>query len=228
MKSKSKERNSGFRFRRPRAGLAAALLAVLFAWAGPLSAEKVRNHFDSDSIMRPPGFFDFTVLGEAGPAKWLILSDLNPPSAPACAVQVESKRPDGSIAAAVRRTYVFRDGTSSVFFKKGGSRSGLLLRFVDEKNYLVLLVDGASGEAVLTSVRDGKSAVLGRGKGAFTDAWQKLGVETSGPSVRASLGDAALLEGTDPHPVAGRVGIAAAGPGEARFDELVFESAEIK
>ena len=222
------ERNFGFRSGRPRAGLAALLVAALFAWAGPLSAEKVRNHFDSDSIMRPPGFFDFAVLGEAGPAKWLILSDMNPPSAPACAVQVESKRPDGSVAAAVRRTYVFRDGTSSVFFKRGGSRSGLVLRYVDDKNYLLLLVDGASGEAVLTSVRDGKSTVLGRGKGTFTDPWQKLGVEASGPSVKASLGDSPLLEGTDPHPVAGRAGMAAAGPGEARFDELVFESAEIK
>ena len=224
----SNERNFGFRSGRPRAGLAALLVAALFAWAGPLSAEKVRNHFDSDSIMRPPGFFDFAVLGEAGPAKWLILSDMNPPSAPACAVQVESKRPDGSVAAAVRRTYVFRDGTSSVFFKRGGSRSGLVLRYVDDKNYLLLLVDGASGEAVLTSVRDGKSTVLGRGKGTFTDPWQKLGVEASGPSVKASLGDSPLLEGTDPHPVAGRAGMAAAGPGEARFDELVFESAEIK
>ena len=145
-----KSKNRGFLSRR-RQGLTAGLLAAaLFAWAGPLCAEKVRNHFDSDSIMRAPGFFDFVVLGEPSPAKWLILSDMNPPSAPACAVQVESKRAAGSVAAAVRRTYVFRDGTSSVFFKAGGSRSGLLLRFVDEKNYLLLLVDGATGEAVLT------------------------------------------------------------------------------
>src|SRR4051794_19475693 len=103
-----KSKNRGFPSFRRYAGLTVGLLAAFSAWAGPLRAEKVRNHFDSDSIMRAPGFFDFAVLGEPSPAKWLILSDPNPPSAPACAVQVESKRAAASIAAAVRRTYVFR------------------------------------------------------------------------------------------------------------------------
>jgi hypothetical protein len=212
--------------RRPRT---AALLAVaaLLAAATPVLAEKVRNHFDSDGIMRAPGFFEYVVLGGPGPAKWLVLSDKNPPSAPAVAVQVESGRPATSIAAAVRRTYSFLNGTSSTFVKSGGSRSGLVVRYVDEKNYVVLLVDSESGEAELTSVRDGKSESLARGKAKFEQPWTRLDLVASGPSLKATFGDAPLLEGTDPHPVAGRVGMAAAGPGEARFDELILDSAEI-
>src|SRR5262252_1450635 len=63
-------------------------------------AEKIRNHFDSDTIMRPPGFFDLLVLGAPAPAKWLVLTDPNPPSAPNRLAQVDTKRPADSIAAA--------------------------------------------------------------------------------------------------------------------------------
>jgi hypothetical protein len=212
---------------RPAVFLAALVLLSLAA-AAPLLADRVRNHFDSDSIMRPPGFFDFVVLGAPSEAKWLVLSDRNPPSAPSCAVQVESSRPDASVAVAVRRTYSYEDGVASEFIKMGGSRLGIVLRFVDDKNYLLLLVDGKTGEGVLTSVRDGKSDVIGRGKVATTETWPKLTIEASGPAIKARLGDAALLEGKDPHPAAGRVGMAAAGAGEARFDELILDSPEIK
>ena len=220
--------NSHNRMFRRAGGPAALAVGLALLAASSLAAEQVRNHFDSDSIMRSPGFFDFVVLGAPSPAKWLVLSDKNPPSAPAIASQVETGRPDASVAAAVRRTYSYRDGTTSEFFKTGGSRVGLLVRYVDDKNYLLLLVDGGSGETVLTSVRDGRSDVLARGKASFTQPWQKLSLEASGPAIKVSVGDAAVLQGTDPHPAAGRVGMAAAGPGEARFDELILESPEIK
>ena len=44
----------------------AAALAALLGAAAPVSAEKVRNHFDADSVMRPPGFFDAVVLKVEG------------------------------------------------------------------------------------------------------------------------------------------------------------------
>ena len=106
--------------------------------------------------MREPGFFDLVVLGAPGQARWLILTDLNPPSAPNRLAQVEPDRPADSIAAAVRRNYAFQDGTVSTFVKQGAGRAGLMLRMAGEKDFLVLLVDAASGEAVLSSYRDGK------------------------------------------------------------------------
>ena len=98
----------------------------------PVSGETVRNDFDSDALMRPPGFFDFVVLGSA-PAKWLVLTDPNPPSVPYRLVQVEARRPDDAIAIAVRRNYAFEDGSVTTYVKRGGSRAGLVLRMAGER-----------------------------------------------------------------------------------------------
>ncbi|HEY1435304.1 MAG TPA: hypothetical protein VGG65_08000 [Thermoanaerobaculia bacterium] len=200
------------------AALAAAALAAV-----PLTAETVRNHFDTDSPMRVPGFFDFFVLGQPGPARWLILTDLNPPSAPNKLSQVEAKRPADSIAAAVRRNYVFQDGSVSTYVKRGGSRAGLLLRMADEKNFLVLLVDAGSGDAVLTSYRDGKAAELGRGRAPLSREWEKFAVTAKGPSLTVLFNDQKIFEAADPKPATGKTGLAAAGPGDASFDEFILE-----
>ena len=199
---------------------------VLAALAGALAAETLRNHFDADSIMRPPGFFDFAVLGAPGPARWLILSDRNPPSAPNCLSQTESARPADSIAAALRRNQVFQDGTITTFVKGAANRAGLLLRMADEKNFLVLLTDTGTGETVLWSYRDGKPSELGRGRAAFDRGWEEIGVTASGPKLTVLFNGQKLFEAADPRPAAGRTGLATAGPGEARFDEFSIEPAD--
>ena len=199
---------------------------ALVLLAGALPAETLRNHFDADGIMRPPGFFDFAVLGAPGAARWLVLSDLNPPSAPNCLSQTESKRPEDSIAAALRRNQVFQDGTITTFVKSGANRAGLLLRMADEKNFLVLLADTGTGETVLWSYRDGKPSELGRGRAAFDRGWEELGVTASGPKLTVLFNGRKLFEATDPRPGTGRTGLATAGPGDARFDEFVIAPAD--
>ena len=202
-------------------------LALLSLWAAPAVADKVRNHFDSDSVMRPPGFFDFAILGAPGPAKWLILTDPNPPSAPKVLVQVDQSRPADSIAAALRRNYTFQDGTVSTFVRQGSGREGLILRLKDEKNFLVLLVD-ASGDAVLSAYRDGVAKELGRGRAPFARRWEKFSVTASGPELSVFFNEQKLFDARDPNPVSGRTGLGAAGPGEASFDEFVIEPAEAR
>jgi hypothetical protein len=198
------------------------LLAFTAAAAAGLSAETVRNHFDSDALMRPPGFFDFVVVGPA-PARWLVLNDPNPPSAPFRLAQVETKRPADSIAIAVRRKYAFEDGTVTTYLKRGGSRAGLVLRMTGEKDFVALLIDTRSGDARLLSYRGGKATELGRGKAEFVNDWEKFGVVAAGPSLKVLFGDRPLFEAKDPKPASGKTGLAAAGPGEASFDEFVLE-----
>lgn len=201
---------------------AAAVFGVVLAAAG--GAETIRNHFDFDSIMRAPGFFDLEVLGPApAPARWIVLTDVNPPSTPNKLAQVEAKRPDDSIAAAVRRTYAFDDGRVTTFVKRGGSRAGLLLRMTDEKNFLVLLVDTMSGDVVLTAWRGGKPEELGRGHAAFSREWEKFGVDARGTALTVLFEDKPLFQANDSKPAIGRTGLVAAGPGEASFDEFVLE-----
>ena len=199
------------------------LAAGLLLAAALPAAEGVRNHFDMDSLGRPPGFFDAVVLGAPGPARWLILTDLNPPSAPNRLAQVEQKRPADSIAAVIRRNYVFEDGTVSAYIKRGGGREGLILRMADEKNFLVLLIDSGSGDVVLSSYRAGQPAELGRGQARLDRGWEKLSVVASGPALTVSFNDEKLFEAKDPKPATGKTGLAAAGPGEASFDEFIIE-----
>lgn len=203
----------GFRF-----FLASLVLATV-----PLNAETVRNHFDADSIVRPPGFFDFLVLEAPGKARWLVLSDRNPPSTPNKLSQVERGRPADSIAAAVRRNYAFQDGTVSTYIRQGSGRAGLILRMAGEKVFLLLLVDTASGEMVLTSYRDGKAAEIGRGRVPLARTWEKYSVNASGPKLSVFFNDEKQFDAVDPRPVSGRTALVAAGDAEASFDEFVLE-----
>jgi hypothetical protein len=204
----------------------ALLLAGLLLAASVPAAEGVRNHFDTDSAGRGPGFFDFFVLGAPGPARWVVLADLNPPSAPNRLSQVTADRPTDSIAAAIRRSYVFQDGTVSTYIKRGAGLEGLILRMASEKDFLVLLVDSGSGDAVLSSWRDGKATELGRGRARMDRGWEKFSVVASGPALSVLFNDQKLFEAKDPKPATGKTGLAAAGPGEAGFDEFVLESAD--
>jgi|GEM_PF-1495656 hypothetical protein len=204
-----------------------ALVALCVAPASA-RAEKIRNHFDTDSMMRPPGFFDLVVLGApgaaAGEARWLVLVDKNPPSAPNKLAQVNARRPDDSIAAALRRNVSFQDGTVSTFVKKDAGREGLILRMKDDKNFLVLLV-AASGDVVLSAYANGKPTELGRGHKPLERPWEEYSVKAEGPQLTVFFNDEKLFEARDPHPVAGRTGLAAVGPGEASFDEFVIDPA---
>lgn len=205
--------------------LALALGAVLAVPAFPAAAEKVRNHFDGDAPLRAPGYFDLLVWGAPGPADWRVLLDLNPVSTPNKLTQTTATRPENSLAVALRRTYSLLDGDVSIGLRRGSGRGGLVLRAVNEKDFLLLLTDVGTGETVLSSYRGGKATELARGKADVDQEWGTLSVKASGPQIEARWNDKPLLRGTDPRPVAGRIGVATIGPGSVSFDELVFEAA---
>jgi hypothetical protein len=204
----------------------AALLALGLSVSGAAPAEKIRNHFDSDAAMRAPGFFDTVVWGGRGDAEWKVVGDTNPPSAPNRLIQTLDGRPAGPIAVALRRTYVFQDGRVSTGLRRGAGQGGIVLRATGEKDFVVLLLDLTSGEARLTSHRDGKATELTKGTAKIEHEWGVLAIDAEGPSIRALWNGALLLEGTDPRPIAGRSGLATTGPGAVSFDEFVLEPAE--
>ncbi len=208
-----------------RARIAASLALGALLFVSAARAEKIRNHFDSDAPMREPGFFDLVVWGAPGEAEWKVLADFNPPSAPNKLLQSRETRPAGSIAVALRRNYAFEDGTLSVGLRKGSGLGGLVLRAAGTKDFLLLLVDVGSGDARLWSYRGGKGAELARGKAEISQEWGTLSVTASGPTVAARWNDKPLLKAGDPHPIAGRTGLATLGPGAVSFDEFVFEAA---
>ena len=204
----------------------AALFGALFALAAASARGQVlRNHFESDGLGRPPAFFDFVVLGAPGPAAWRVTGGHNPPSAPNFAAQIVDSRPKDSIAAALRRNSSYRDGKWSIALLNLGGQGGIVFRMADEKNFLVLLVDVTTGDAILASYRDGVRKDLAKGKAATTNEWGILAISAEGPKVVATWDGKPLLQGSDPNPVSGRSGMATAGPGIASFDEFVLEPA---
>lgn len=207
----------------PRRSAALALAALLLVASA--RAEKIRTHFDSDSAGRPPGFFDLLVWGAPGEADWKVLADFNPPSTPNKLIQTLANRPAGSIAVALRRNYSFQDGEVSSAIRKGAGLAGITLRAAGERDFLVLFLDVASGDARLWSYRAGKATELAHGSADISQEWGKLALTATGPEISALWNDKPLLKGTDPHPVAGRVGLATMGPGAVSFDEFVFEAA---
>jgi hypothetical protein len=202
---------------------ALALLCLLALCSAAAAQEKVRNHFDSDAPMREPAFFDFYALGAPGKSRWMVMADHNPPSTPNRVMQTETQRAADAIAAAIRRGQSFRDGRVAVSIRKDTGRGGLILRFRDERDFLALLVEQASGDAVLTAWKGGKATELARGRAERAHQWGTIAVELDGAMIRARWNGAPLLEGADPETAEGRAGFAQAGPGSVSFDEFVIE-----
>lgn len=202
-----------------------ALLGIaLVGAARAASGEVWRNHFDSDGPSRPPAFFDLQVLGAPGKANWMVVADHNPPSTPNQLTQTVPKRPEGSIAVALRRNVTLQDGQVTVSLKKLPAKAGLVLREVSENAFLALLVNTESGETRLTAFRDGKEMELAQGKAELDRDWGFLVVSLAGPEVSVTWNEKPVLKARDPKPAAGRVGLATEGPGIASFDEFVIET----
>ncbi len=208
----------------------ASLLLLAAAAAGAQSAgdaQQLRNHFDSDALLREPAFFDFAVLGAPGAADWRVVSGHNPPSAPNHATQTLASRPKDSIAAALRRNSFFRDGVWSLALRRGEGRGGIVFRMAGEKDFLVLLVDLGTGEARLLAYRNGGATELAKATAKIGNEWGVLKISATGPKISAQWEGKPLLQAVDPNPSPGRSGMATAGPGIVAFDEFVLDPATI-
>ncbi|MEO8192002.1 MAG: hypothetical protein ABI682_16845 [Acidobacteriota bacterium] len=206
-----------------RTALLSALTLGSLAPAATASGEKLRNHFDSDAVMREPAFFDFVTLHSPGEAHWKVVAEFNPPSTPNAISQILAARPSESIAVALRRNAQLRDGSLSLGIKRTQGTGGLVFRMTDEKNYLAVLIDPFTGQARLVLCRAGKTTELARGTSETPRGWGILSVELSGPRVTASWEGKPLFEAQDTAPASGRTGIATSGPGMMTFDEFVID-----
>jgi hypothetical protein len=155
------------------------------------------------------------------------VSGFNPPSAPNHVTQTLASRPDDSIAVALRRNSSFRDGVWSLALSRAQGRGGIVLRMAGEKDFLVLLVDLATGEARLSAYRNGRATELAKATAKIAREWGVLKISATGPKISAEWEDRPLLQAVDPSPAGGRSGMATAGPGIVAFDEFVLEPATI-
>ena len=122
----------------------------------------------------------------------------------------------------------FRDGGLSLALRRGEGRGGIVLRMAGEKDFLVLLVDLATGDARLSAYRGGRATELAKGTAKIASEWGVLKISAAGSKISAEWDDKPLLQAVDPNPAAGRSGMATAGPGLVSFDEFVLDPAEVR
>jgi hypothetical protein len=96
----------------------------------------------------------------------------------------------------------------------------------DEKNFCALLVNLVTGDARLTEYEKGKPVELAASHAAVDNPWGLLSITARGPKITATWDGKTLLEATASHPVAGRAGIATAGPGIIAFDEFILDPSD--
>ena len=124
-------------------------------------------------------------------------------------------RPDDSIAVALRRNSAFRDGVwSLVAAPRRSGRGGIVFRMAGEKDFLVLLLDLATGDARLLRLpRWHARRSSAKATAKFGSEWGVLAISAAGPKISAEWDGQAAPAGDRSEPVAGRSGMATAGPG---------------
>jgi hypothetical protein len=92
-------------------------------------------------------------------------------------------------------------------------------------DFLVLLVDLATGEAPPLSYRKGRATEPREGDPQGEERMGRPEDPRVRPRITAEWDGESLLEAVDPNPAAGRSGMATAGPGVVSFDEFILDPA---
>ena len=127
-----------------------------------LPAEKIRNHFDTDALFQPPGFFDFVVLGAPGAAQWKVLTGKSALASELCGTDPSPIVPRSRSRPPCAATWISRWGLVGMMMLRGQGRGGIVFRMADEQNF--------PGAALSTS-GSGERAFFPTGR-EFPPSWE--------------------------------------------------------
>jgi hypothetical protein len=133
--------------------------------------------FAEDRVGIAPTDFDFGVTGHGDAGRWSIVRDVT--AASGVALEQSSNDPtEDRFDFAVYRSLCLKNFAVSARVKliSGTMKSaGLTFRFLDSKNYYVLVENALEGRVDIFIVKDGNmKRVSGRDADVVTDHWQKL------------------------------------------------------
>ena len=152
--------------------LAVCLTAPLWAAEGPDVIQ-----FAEDRIGMAPTDFDFGVTGHGDAGRWSIVRDVT--AAGGVALEQSNNDPtDDRFDFAVYRSLFLKNFAASARVKliTGTIKSaGLVFRFLDSKNYYVLVENALEGRVDIFRVKDGDmKRVSGRDADVVMNHWQTL------------------------------------------------------
>jgi hypothetical protein len=215
----------------------AILTVVFFSLAGHAGAETpahcwegsnpVSYAFDAESIERPPKGFSFIRSGTGSAGRWSVRSEKDAPSKPNVLAQTDSDRTPDRMLIAIADQPSVKDVHVRVRCKMISGRveqsCGLVFRYADESNYMLIRANALEGNLRLYAVRDGKKLLIESFSGAVTGGvWHELAVSAKGDQIEVLWdGDRALKTKDKASMPSGKAGVWTQADSVTYFDDLV-------
>jgi hypothetical protein len=200
--------------------------------AGPLAKPNgpLRSFsFDTDPSGSPPSGLSFARTGSGPPGRWLVRADQTAPSAPNVLAQLDDDSTSFRFPVAVTSEVQPRDVRVSVRCKMISGRvdqaCGLVLRYRDEKNYLITRANALEGNIRLYTVRDGdRDQIASHSEKLSANAWHAYAFEAKAQKLRVLWNGKPVLEHVDDTLMEpGRVGVWTKADSVTYFDDLKIE-----
>jgi hypothetical protein len=185
--------------------------------------------FDTDQVGNPPSGFSFARTGSGRPGRWLVRPDDSAPSAPNVLAQLDDDATSFRFPVAVTAEVHPRDVRVSVRCKMISGRvdqaCGLVLRYKNEKNYVITRANVLEGNIRLYTVRDGERDQIASYSGTVTaNVWHEYRFEAKGDTLRVHWDGKPVLEHRDTTFMdTGAVGLWTKADSVTSFDDLEIE-----
>jgi hypothetical protein len=185
--------------------------------------------FDTDPSGSPPSGLSFGRTGSGIPGRWLVRADQTAPSAANVLAQLDDDSTSFRFPVAVTSEVQPRDVRVSVRCKMISGRvdqaCGLVLRYRDEKNYLITRANALEGNIRLYTVRDGdRDQLASHSEKLSANTWYTYAFEARAEKLRVFWNGKAVLElDDDTFMEPGRVGVWTKADSVTYFDDLKIE-----
>jgi hypothetical protein len=221
-----------------QSAIGVALLIALSSPANNLAAESparcaegsntISYAFETDSAEHPPKGFTFSKLGNGASGRWLVRAEKDAPSKPNVLAQVDTDKDSDRVLIAVADQPSFGDVRAHVRCKMISGRveqsCGLVFRYKDESNYMLIRANALEGSLRLYAYRDGRRYLLESFSGAVTGGvWHELRVAAKADQIEVDWDGERVLKGRAKDSAAvGRAGVWTQADSVTYFDDLII------
>jgi hypothetical protein len=182
--------------------------------------------FDSEVIERPPKGFSFARVGSGAAGHWSVRAEKDAPSKPNVLAQVDVDKSPDRVLIAIADQPQLKDLVVRVRCKMISGRveqsCGLVFRYKDESNYMLIRANALEGNLRLYAVRDGKSQLIESFSGAVTGGvWHELSVTAKADQIEVDWDGARALKTKDKSSMpSGKAGVWTQADSVTYFDDL--------
>jgi hypothetical protein len=196
------------------------------AAARPLATAPVMAAFDADAIDQPPAGFTVHTIGPGRPSRWVVKAVADAPSGRQVLMQADDDETNHRYPCVLATAGRFGDVRVAVRGKGiSGNRDrsfGVIVRAVDERNYMVARCNTVNENVRLYRFVDGVRKELAEWEGsAAPGVWHQLAIEARGSHFTVFFNGAKVIDCDDPtFPAPGLVGMWTKAEAVSQFDDF--------